>query len=71
MPKNRKRTVLKYGDTKYIMGSKTKVKVIGGFEHKKPLCEILETGPTSKYLIGDVVDIPRNILYPYRGLRRN
>ena len=65
-----KRTVLKYGDHKYVQGSRTKVKVIGGFEHKEPLCEILETGPTSKYLVGDIVDIPRNILYPHRGFKK-
>ena len=67
MPKNWKRTVLKYGDHKYVQGSRTKVEVIDEYESQKPLCKILERAPTSIYNVGDVINIPRNILYPNRG----
>lgn len=62
--------VFKYGDIFYVQGYPTKIRIIGDFEAKKPLCEILAVAKHSIYEIGQVENIPRNILYPRQEAHR-
>ena len=54
---------LKIGDTFFVQGSSTKIKIVGKPEYRSPECEVLEIGKTSKYQIGQTIRILCQILY--------
>ena len=56
----------------YLMGGRTKVKIIGHTEHQYPDCMVIEVSPKSKYkdCIGQIVNISRQVLYPRQRKRR-
>ena len=62
-----KKNVLQYGTIRYIGGSKSKVEVIGDYKLENPLCKFLKCAPHSKYKIGDIINLPRTVLFPRQG----
>lgn len=57
------KTPFKYGDIRYVSGSKTKVEIIGELNSAYPLCRVLALGKRSIFKIGDEKKIYRRILY--------
>lgn len=58
---------LEIGDVFYLMGSNTKVKIVGKVETTDPECEILEASASSKFTPGQVTRIFNQVLYPNKG----
>jgi len=63
-PNNNFKFPLKYGEIRYVSGSKTKVKIIGELKSPYPLCRVLALGERSVFKVGEVKKIYRRILYP-------
>jgi len=62
-----RRKTLLISDILYINGGITKIEIINWAYENKPLCKIIETGPHSKFKIGDIVELNRRYLYPTQG----
>jgi len=66
MSKQRKK--LKIGDIRYVSGrASSRVKVVGQTNELRVLVEYLTVGPTSKYKVGERVEMNRRGLYPFGG----
>lgn len=59
--------IINGADVFYLSGFSTKVIVLRFGNSTKPLCQILEAAPSSKYKVGKRVRISRRILYPIQG----
>lgn len=67
LPKFIRRKILLIGDILYINGGITKIEIMNWAYENKPLCKIIETGPHSKFKIGEIVELNRRYLYPIQG----
>ncbi len=61
------RKTLQIGQQFYLCGSATKVEIVDHPDYKSPTCRILAIGQSSKYQIGQIVNINRQILYTFHG----
>lgn len=65
---SKQRKALKLGDIRYVSGrASSRVKVVGQVDELRVLIEYLTVGPTSRYKVGDQVEMNRRCLYPYGG----